>query len=119
MAAPKGAGDLRQRLTFQRRLLTDDGFGNERGDWLDVIDRAASLTPTRGGEDIQAGRRTGTAMWDVWLRNDSEARALETGDRIIDSRQKSRTWNIVFGPVDMHGDGAWLFLQATSGGADG
>lgn len=120
MPAPKGAGDLRQRVKFQRRTEVDDGYGNTEGGWADLsIDRAASLTPTRGGEAVQSGRLTGSASWDLWVRADSATKALTTGDRAIDVRDASRVFNIVFGPADMDGRNTWLLLQCTSGHADG
>lgn len=119
MPAPKGAGDLRQRIGFQRRADTDDGFGNVQGEWTDLgLDRWGSLTPTRGGETVQAGRLAGMGTWDLWVRNDSGTRSLTVGDRAIDLRS-GQPFNIGFGPADMDGRRQWLFLQLTSGGADG
>ena len=86
MPKPKGAGDLRHRVKFQRRPIDgDDGYGNPEGDFADLgIERSASLTPTRGGEDVQAGRVAGKASWDCWVRNDSGTRRITTGDRALD-----------------------------------
>ena len=120
MPAPKGAGDLRQRVKFQRRTKVVDDYGNEEGAWSDLnIERSCSLTPTRGGESIQAGRLAGTASWDLWLRSDSQTRGLHTGDRVVDMRDSDRTFNIVFGPEDMDGRRTWLLIQCMSGVADG
>lgn len=119
MPKPKGAGDLRQRVSFQRRAAGDDGYGNPVADWVDLnIVRAANLTPTRGGEDVQSGRVAGTASWDCWVRNDSGTRSLRTGDRAVDARDPSRTFNIAF-IGDMDGDRAWLLIQMKSGAVDG
>lgn len=122
MPKPKGAGDLRQRIGFQRRVQADDGAGNVVADWTPfdpVVERSCSLTPTRGGEAVQAARIEGVASWDLWVRNEAATRALTTADRAYDARRPALTFNIVFGPHDMDGDGQWLFLQLTSGGADG
>ena len=120
MAQPKGAGDLRQKVRFERRADDLDRFGNAQGEWGDLgVTRSCSLTPTRGGESVQEGRATGSAMWDLWVRNDTGTRGVNTGDRVVDARDDERTFNIVFGPADMAGDGQWLFLQLRSGGADG
>jgi head-tail adaptor len=85
MPKPKGAGDLRHRVKFQRRAKGDDEYGNPVKGWVDLgIERAASLTPTRGGEEVQAGRVAGKASWDCWVRNDSGTRAITTGDLALD-----------------------------------
>lgn len=120
MPAPKGAGDLRQKVKFQRRNAGDDGYGNAEGDWADLdIIRSCSMAPTRGGETVQAGRLTGTALWDIWVRAGSAAKSLAVGDRAIDVRDQTRVFNIVFGPADMDGRNTWLLLQATTGEASG
>lgn len=119
MPAPKGAGDLRERVKFQRRTDADDGYGNVEGAWADLdVVRSCALTPTRGGEAIQAGRLSGTAAWDLWVRSDSGTRSLTTGDRAVHMRD-GRTFNITFGPADMDGRRTWLLLQCTTGQADG
>lgn len=119
MPKPKGAGDLRARVSFERRGEGTDDYGNPVTGWLPLnIERAASLTPTRGGETVQAGRIAGTAAWDCWVRNDSGTRSLLTGDRAVDARDATRTFNITF-IGDMDGDRAWLLLQLKSGVADG
>lgn len=118
MPKPKGAGDLRQQVKFQRREETEDGYGNTQGAWVDLgISRAASLTPTHGGEQVQAGRVAGVASWDCWVQSDSKTRSIEVGDRMINART-GETFNIAF-IGDMDGDRTWLLIQATSGVADG
>jgi head-tail adaptor len=120
MPTPKGAGDLRDRVKFQRRASGDDGYGNTESGFTDLgIERSCSLTPTRGGEAVQSGRLTGSASWDLWVRADSGTKSLTVGDQVVDTRDASRTFNIVFGPADMDGRNAWLLLQCTSGTAGG
>lgn len=120
MPAPKGAGDLRHKVLFQRRSGSDDGYGNSEGAWANLnITRSCSLTPTRGSEAVQAGRLAGSASWDLWVRADSATKSLTTGDRAVDARDATKVFNIVFGPADMDGKNTWLLLQCTSGQADG
>lgn len=116
MPKPKGAGDLRHRVKFQRRPKTGgDGYGNREGAFADLgIERAASLTPMRGGEDVQAGRVTGRASWDCWVRSDSATRSITTSDRVVDARDPNRVFDIRF-IGDMDGDRTWLLMQLESG----
>lgn len=119
MAKPKGAGDLRHRVYFERRAEGSDDYGNPVEDWAPLgIVRSASLLPTRGSETVQSDRLSGRVQWDCWVRSDSGTRSLQTGDRMIDARDTSRTFNIGF-IGDMDGDRTWLLIQATSGVADG
>lgn len=112
MPKPKGAGDLRQWVAFERFYGQPDGYGNEAGDWFDIVERYASLTPTRGGESVQAGRLTGTATWDCWVRSDYDTRQVTEADRVRD--RDGRVFNIRF-IGDMDGDGRWLLMQLESG----
>ena len=119
MPKPKGAGDLRDRVKFQRRQAGTDEYGNAVTGWEDLgIERWASLLPARGGEQTQAGRIAGKAQWDCWVRSDSHTRTITHTDRIVDARDSSRTFNISF-VGDMDGDRKWLLIQAESGVANG
>lgn len=119
MPKPKGAGDLRQRVYFQRRAPGADDLGNAVDEWRDLrISRACSLLPTRGGEQVQAGRVAGLSSWDCWVRYDHETRGLKASDRAVDERDPTQTFNVDF-IGDMDGDRQWLLIQMTQGGADG
>lgn len=120
MPQPKSGADLRQRVRFERRReAAPNAHGVAQFEWLNLdVERSASLTPTRGGESIQGDRIAGNASWDLWVRNDSGTRGLNTGDRVVNARAPDQTFAIVFGPSDMDGSGAWLFLQLRSGAAD-
>lgn len=119
MPKPKGAGDLKHRVSFSRRKEGGDIYGNPVQGWEPLnISRAASLLPTRGSETVQSDRLSGRVQWDCWVRSDSGTRSLQTGDRMIDARDPDRTFNIGF-IGDMDGDRTWLLIQAVSGGADG
>lgn len=122
MAAPKGAGDLRDRVRFERRPVGSDQYGNEEsGEWGDLtpeVVRACRLSPTRGGETVIAGRLTGTALWDCWVRDDSGTRSVQVGDRAVDARDSTRVWNIRFNE-DMDGRRQWRLIQMESGVAAG
>lgn len=116
MAKPKGAGDLRHRVKFQRRTDTTDDNGNAVSGWADLnISRACSLLPTRGGEDVQSGRIAGLASWDCWVRSDSQTRTLLHGDRAVNTRTEE-TFDVSF-IGDMDGRRQWLLIQMISGKA--
>lgn len=117
----RGAGNLRDRVRFERRTTTDDGYGNQEGAWGDLtppVVRACELKPTRGGESIQAGRLAGTALWDCWVRDDTGTRSVQVGDRAVDERDSSRVWNVRFNE-DMDGKRQRRLIQLESGVAAG
>jgi head-tail adaptor len=119
MPKPKGAGDLRDRVRFERRLTVRDEDGNAVDDWAVLgSDRSASLLPTRGGETVQAGRVQGRGLFDLWVRHDSLTSTITPGDRAVNVRTDT-PFNIKWGPEDMDGRRQWLLFQIEDGGASG
>lgn len=109
---------LNARLKFQRRATTSDGYGNEEGAFADLgVERYGELRPTRGGEDVQASRLTGKALFDFWVSSDAGTRGVSPGDRAVDIRT-GRTFNVRFNE-DMDGLNHWRLIQLESGVADG
>lgn len=114
------ARDLRQRIRVERRSQTATARGG-LGDWETLItSRRAKLTPrpvTGNPETVLAARSQGTAIFDCWLRNDSETSTIRPDDRLVDARD-GRIFNVRFAQ-DMDGRGNWLLLQCDLGVADG
>jgi len=109
---------LNARIKFQRRSTVIDAFGNEEGGWVDLgVERFGELKPTRGGEDVQASRLTGKAMFDFWVRSDAGTRNVGTGDLAVDVRT-GRAFNVRFNE-DMTGQNGWRLMALESGVAGG
>lgn len=114
MQTPK----LNARIKFQRRSTVIDAFGNKEGGWVDLgVERFGELKPTRGGEDVQASRLTGKAMFDFWVRSDAGTRSVGTGDLAVDVRT-GRAFNVRFNE-DMTGQNGWRLMALESGVAGG
>lgn len=119
MPKPKGAGELRQRVRFERRAEQGDGYGNVRAGWVPLgIERQAALHPTRGGEEIQAGRLAGVASWDLWLRWDRRLATVVADECRAVNVRTGQAFNIRF-VGDLDGDQRWLFMQLQSGVPEG
>src|ERR1044072_5399402 len=81
------AGDLRERVAFERRGLVDDGYGNEvSGEFAEVFRCAARIKPARGGESIQAARLAGRQPVVITVRCSSNTRTVTTDWRVKDVR---------------------------------
>lgn len=114
------AGELRDRLRFERRQKVADGYGNSDGLWLPMFaPRRGKLAPTRGGDQVIAARAQGVSSWDLWIRWDVEAATVAPGDRVVDTRDERRVFKIVFAQDMQAGKRAWLLLQLELGGAVG
>lgn len=81
------AGELRERVAFERRAVADDGFGNETaGEFGEAFRVAARIKPARGGETVQAARLAGRQPVVVTVRCSSDTRRVTTDWRVRDVR---------------------------------
>ncbi|MFC3206875.1 head-tail adaptor protein [Aquamicrobium soli] len=123
MAAKRpAAGQLRSRVTFQRRGDAIDPFDGSvipgGGDWVDQYTCAARLQPLFGSrlsvEDVAAARLAARQPYNLTIRSCAAARAIRTDWRVVDARTATdangaspRVFNIktVVDPLE---NGAWL-----------
>ena len=120
-----GAGELRERITFEQKGLDSDG--ERLGDWNsddDAVTRAAKLLPLRGGEQVVASRLAGRQPYIITVRRDTATRAITTDWRAYDARNTSRRFAILsiaphVDPASKLPSNAWLDILAEEGGADG
>lgn len=71
------AGDLRERIAFEKREAgDDDGYGNTEAQWKVQFIVWAALEPRFGGEGVQAARLAGTQPWKMTVRSSSNTRRI-------------------------------------------
>lgn len=80
---PAGAGPLRELLAFDKRVNTDDGYGNTEGEWQEQFRCPASAVAMVKGrsETVLAARLTGIQPWLVTVRYSSASATVTTGWR--------------------------------------
>lgn len=77
--APLGAGDLRERVTFDSRVVASDSYGNERTEsFSEQFTVAAAIRPRLGGEQVLAGRLAGTNLVNVIVRRSGDTDEITT-----------------------------------------
>jgi head-tail adaptor len=106
------AGQLRQKVTFQRREMIDDGAGNVEGIWQTEFLAFADFKFLRGGEQVMAGRLAGKQPAIITIRSSVSSRVVDTAWRIIDAGDEA--WNIR-AITDPTGKRAWLEILAEKG----
>lgn len=117
------AGALRERVTFQRRADGADGFANATtGPWTDVPDCvsvAAEVKPMKQAEVVLSEGVQGRVLYQVSMRQTAALAGIRVGDRMIDARDVTRTFNVKAPPMnpDMHARGLQILVEA--GGVDG
>ncbi len=110
------AGELRERLAFQRRGTQSDGYGQDvAGDYETQFEERARLRPLRGTETIMAARLQGLQHYTVRVRQSERTRAISTAWRIVDARDTSRVFAISAPPIDPDEKGLWLEMVAVEG----
>jgi head-tail adaptor len=82
-----GAGQLREKVTFQRRDESPDGHGNELGGWTDQFSEPCRLTPRLGGEEVIAARMSGVQPYIMTVRSSRRTRSVSAGWRAFDTRK--------------------------------
>lgn len=85
------AGKLRERVTFQRRAIGGDGYGNERADWTDLFTVWGDMLERLGGEKIAAGQIESSRMTTIRVYASAATGALTEADRIM---ARGQPWNI-------------------------
>lgn len=112
------AGDLTDRLQFERREEKQDGYGNAvAGDWIPQFERWAKIRARRGGEGILAARLEARQPAVVTIRYSRAAAAITADWRAVEmiaGRATGRVFNIRENPVRTD-DRAYLEMLVESG----
>lgn len=112
------AGRLAERVRFERRASTDDGFGNHEGAWETLVSAvAAEIRPVSGKEEVLAERLSGVTAFEIRVRASTDTLGVDVGDRAVNQRSGA-TFNIrsITNPDQR---GRELLMTCTEGDADG
>jgi head-tail adaptor len=117
-----GAGDLRERITFQRR--GDDINGDPLGAWIDDFTISAQIIYLRGMaanveglEPVMQQRLQGVVPVVLVVRTERRTRALDSTWRAVDARNTKRIMNIT--SVTPNKDRGFVDILARIGGTNG
>lgn len=126
MAKRSGAGALNCRVTFQKRAITQDEYGNDvTGDFADVFSISARLAPLvarLASESVIAARLASLQPYNLTVRSCADTRDVRADWRVYDARQgmvdgkPARFWNIktIINPDEQ---GAYLEMLVVEGEA--
>jgi SPP1 family predicted phage head-tail adaptor len=118
MAVNRQAGNLRQRIRFERLgVPISDGAGNQVKPWESLCERYAEVkgvpVTNASAESIIQGRLTGTAFMTIVVRHDAKTRQLSSDDRAV-SIADGTIFNIR-SALDLDGDRRWITIDAQRG----
>jgi len=81
------SGDLREKITFQRRVETDDSYGNPiSGAFADEFTVRARLTPKMGTEPVIASRMQGVQPYLMIVRSSTSTRLVTPAWQAVNAR---------------------------------
>lgn len=81
------AGELRERLRFERRTVAgDDGYGNTIYAWKKIFEAPARVRPMREDENVAQQRLAGVINFEITVRWHEAAADLMAADRAVDMR---------------------------------
>jgi head-tail adaptor len=107
------AGQLHERVEFQRRAYVSDGYGNEQANFETVFETRAGFNLMRGSESVIASRLTGVQPMTVTLRSTVNARSVRPDWRMVDvSTGKLYAIQSVMQDFD---DKSWVDMIVTEG----
>lgn len=66
------AGELTHKIAFDKRLETDDGYGNTQTSFVQQFIRSAAVRAKFGGEAVIAARLQGQQPVTITVRQDSQ-----------------------------------------------
>lgn len=111
-----GAGNLRERITIQRRVNTDDGHGNTVGEWADLFTLSAGIEFRRGGEGVLAARLIARQPAIMTVGNSAQARGILPSDRAVNART-GEIFNICEHPRESRENRGFLEMLVEAGAA--
>ena len=106
------AGDLRERLRFERPVSASDGLGGTVNGFETAFEARGGYQRLRGSETVQAARLDGRQPTVITIRSFAAARQAGTDWRIVD-RGSGEIFNIR--SVTETKDRRWLEFLAESG----
>lgn len=105
-----GAGELRERVTFEAPRNHEDGAGGMQQDFIEQFTTWAKRTPLRQGESVLAARLSGSSVSVFRIRANPTTRTIDAGWRC---RHQGRVYNIR--SAELQPDRAFIDVLAESG----
>lgn len=106
------AQEFSHLLSFAQRISSDDGYGNQQGNFEEQFTVWAAIRSRGGSEAIVAARMEGQNILGVYLRSSSQTRQIASDWRMTDTRTGAQ-YGIKI--VDTVTDRRFVYLEAQTG----
>jgi SPP1 family predicted phage head-tail adaptor len=109
------SGRARHRITFDKRVEQDDGFGNTQAGWEEQFTLWAEVKVKLGGEAVTAARLQSQNTVNLTIRQSRRARLIREDWRARD--QSEGVEYAIKSIIDPDDGGAWLEILCQTGTA--
>ncbi len=111
-----GAGDLRDRITIQRRSTVSDGMGGRENVIVTVLaNLPAQIVSKRGGEQVQSDRLSGLDPADIFIRYTTAIFDQIGPDCIVVDDRSDKSYAIKWVGCLEEGRKRWILLACRAG----
>lgn len=111
-----GAGDLRERITIQRRSAISDGMGGTEDVLTPLFSNLpAKIVSKRGGEQVQSERLSGLDPADIYIRHTTVIFDRLGADCIVVDDRSGKRFGIKWVGCLEDGRKRWILLAAQAG----
>lgn len=117
--APRGIGELKFRVRFDKKVAADDPAGGTMGDWTPQFTRFAAIAPNIGGEQVMAQRLTAKQPVNIFVRYDSQTLLIDPTWRAVEMRDDTEFCVYALKTAeDMERNKMYITLLGVAGEAD-
>lgn len=103
---------LNEAIALDSPTSNPDGSGGQEQGWTEQFTDRAGFVYQKGDEASQAGKKTGSAVFKIKMRQSNNSRSITTDWRLRDTR-RSVAYNIT--EIDTVTDRHWVWLKAERG----
>lgn len=112
-------GNLRDRVTFQKKSTSKDSSGQDVHTWVNFspsIVRSASIKPLKGQESVQADAVFSQTLISIMVRYDPEVATIGAEHRIIEhEKSPNKVYAIKAPPMNHNNRNQWIEFTCSEG----
>jgi len=111
-------GNLRHRVTFQKKSTSKDSSGQDVHTWVNftpTIVRSASIKPLKGQESVEAGAVYAQRLISIMVRFDPQVATIGEEHRIIEHEDSPITVYAIHSVMNIDERDKWVEFTCSEG----
>jgi len=111
-------GDMRDVISLQQRILSDDGIGGKNTSYTTVETPYAQVIELTSEEQFLARKVDYRITHVVKLRHSENTRQIKRGDRIIFTNEVGQRFLFIENARDLDNKRRWAYIECSEDGKD-